>query len=98
VKTLLSRSVAAIIVAGVLSNIASAGTPQKRKPAGKEQIQERLVFITGSLIPQRVRVEPIGTKTVSPLRVISRGEIDRGGRQTTAAALINDPSVRVISH
>ena len=62
----------------------------------KQKVEERAIFITGSLIPQRVKLQPIGTTTVSPIRIIDRHEIDWTGRQTTPGALINDPSVRII--
>jgi hypothetical protein len=70
----------------------------KVKQASKhnEKVEERTLFVTGSLIPQRVKLQPIGTKTVSPVRIIDRREIDQTGRRTTAGALINDPSLRVI--
>ena len=64
----------------------------------KQKVEERTVFVTGSLIPQRVKLEPIGTKTVSPVRIIDRHEIDGTGRQTTPGAFINEPSVRIIGH
>jgi hypothetical protein len=59
---------------------------------------ERTIFVTGSLIPQRVKLEPIGTTTVSPVRIIDRREIDQTGRRTTPGVLINEPSLRVIGH
>ena len=61
-----------------------------------QNVEEQTVFVTGSLIPQRIKLRPIGTTTVSPLRIIDRHEIDWTGRQTTAGALVNDPSVRII--
>ena len=64
----------------------------------EQKVEERTVFVTGSLIPQRVKLQPIGTKTVSPIRIIDPHEIDWTGRQTTPGALINDPSVRIIGH
>ena len=64
----------------------------------KQNVEEQTVFVTGSLIPQRIKLRPIGTTTVSPLRIIDRHEIDWTGRQTTAGALVNDPSVRIIGH
>jgi len=67
-------------------------------PKHKQKVAERTVFVTGSLIPQRIKLQPIGTTTVSPLRIIDRHEIDWTGRQTTAGAFVNDPSVRVIAH
>ena len=59
---------------------------------------DRLVFITGSLIPQRVKVQSVGSKTTSPVRVINRREIEQTGRPTTPGALIDDPSLRIIGH
>ena len=58
---------------------------------------EKLVFVTGSRIPQRVQVKAIGTNTVSPMRVYTREEIDRTGRFTTQGILAQDPSVNVIN-
>ena len=54
------------------------------------------VFVTGSRIPQKVKVKPVGTTTVSPMSNWSRREIDQTGRVTTEGVLAQDPSVRVI--
>jgi hypothetical protein len=82
---------ASLLVLGVVAGEAVASP--------NDQPGERYVyvFVTGSRIPQKVKVKPIGTKTVSPLRVYKRGEIDQTGRFTTADVLAEDPSVRVIS-
>ena len=54
------------------------------------------VFVTGSMIPQQVKVKRIGTKTVSPLSAYDRHEIDRTGRFTTEGALeALEPSAQV---
>ena len=94
--------VKSVIAAGVTALIAAsasfADTPVKASLERKEKVTEQTVFVTGSLIPQRVKLQPIGTKTVSPIRIIDRHEIDWTGRQTTPGALINDPSVRIIGH
>jgi hypothetical protein len=63
-----------------------------------QEVEERTIFVTGSLIPQRVKLQPIGTTTVSPVRIIDRRKIDQTGRRTTPGALINEPSLRVIGH
>jgi len=97
VKTLtLSVIIASLLLLSVTSSLAD--TPAGKTPKQEEKVSERLVFVTGSLIPQRIQVRRIGTKTVSPIRVIDRSEIDQTGRQTTPGAFINDPSVRVIGH
>ena len=67
-------------------------------PKRKQKVEERTVFVTGSLIPQRIKLQPIGTATVSPIRIIDRHEIDWSARPTTPGAFINEPSVRVIGH
>lgn len=81
-----------IIATGLLASAALAGKPIERQPS------ERTVFVTGSLIPQRIKLKSVGTTTVSPIRIIDRWEIDATGRQTTPGALVADPSVRTTGH
>ncbi len=88
---------ATILIAGsMFAGTVLADPPVKQTSERNQEVQERTIFVTGSLIPQRVQLRPIGTTTVSPLRIIDRREIDWTGRQTTPGALINDPSLRVI--
>jgi hypothetical protein len=82
----------------MLAGTVLADPPVKQKSQRQQKVEQQTVFITGSLIPQRVQVRAIGTTTVSPVRIIDRHEIDGTGRQTTAGALINEPSLRVIGH
>jgi hypothetical protein len=67
-----------------------------RSSGNRRQINE--VFVTSSLIPQRIKLKRIGTTTVSPIRIIDRREIDGTGRLTTRGVLIADPSVRAVGH
>jgi hypothetical protein len=96
VKTLISSSAATLLVASILAGTALADPTTNQTSERKQKVEERAIFITGSLIPQRVKLQPIGTTTVSPIRIIDRREIDQTGRRTTSGALINDPSLRVI--
>jgi hypothetical protein len=98
VKVLISSSVATLVAASILAGTALADPTTNQTSERKQKVEERAIFITGSLIPQRVKLQPIGTTTVSPIRFIDRHEIDWTGRQTTPGALINDPSVRIIGH
>jgi hypothetical protein len=82
----------------LLAGTALAGKPIDQGSDDKKRANERTVFVTGSLIPQRIKLKPIGTNTVSPLRIIDRHEIDATGRRTTRGALIADPSVSVVGH
>jgi hypothetical protein len=92
-RTLPSSGVACIIAAGLLARAAFAGKPAKQASEQKKQVAEETVFVTGSLIPQRIKLKPVGTTTVSPVRIIDRREIDSTGRRTTRGVLIADPSV-----
>jgi len=96
VKTLILPVIASLFLLSVTCTLAD--TPARQTSKQKEKVSEQLVFVTGSLIPQRIQVRRVGTTTVSPIRVIDRREIDQTGRQTTPGAFINDPSVRVIGH
>ena len=59
---------------------------------------EKLVFITGSNIPQRVHVWETGADTAWPLRIIGPREIriNHTGQRGTADIFATEPSVRVI--
>jgi len=92
-RTLTFRCVAGLIAAGVLAGTALAGKPVDQIAEHKKQDSGEAFFITGSLIPQRIKQKPIGTTTVSPVRIIDRHEIDATGRRTTRGILIADPSV-----
>jgi hypothetical protein len=82
----------------LLAGAGLAGTPINQTSESKQQVEERTIFVTGSLIPQRVQLRRIGTTTLSPVRIIDRREIDGTGRRTTAGVLINEPSLRTIGH
>jgi hypothetical protein len=96
VKVLISSSVATLVAASILAGTALADPTTSQTSERKQKVEERAIFITGSLIPQRVKLQPIGTTTVSPIRFIDRREIDKTGRRTTPGVLINEPSLRVI--
>jgi hypothetical protein len=98
VKTLAPLGFAALVVTTAFAGAVFADPPINRTEVRDEKVTEVAVFVTGSLIPQRVKVRRVGTATVSPVRVIDRREIDETGRHTTPGVLINDPSVRVIGH
>ncbi len=97
-KVLISSSVATLVAASILAGTALADPTTNQTSERKQKVEERAIFITGSLIPQRIKLQPIGTTTVSPIRFIDRREIDQTGRRTTPGAFVVDPSVRIIGH
>lgn len=94
-KTAASLGLVSLLVTTVFAGRAFAG---KLVNQDDNRADERTVFVTGSLIPQRIKRKPIGTTTVSPLRIIDRREIDQTGRRTTQGAFIADPSLRILGH
>ena len=92
----IAKSAAILIATSMFAGRVLADPTVNQTSKRKQNVEEQTVFVTGSLIPQRVQLRPIGTTTVSPVRIIDRREIDQTGRRTTAGALINDPSLRVI--
>jgi uncharacterized membrane protein len=99
VKTLISSSGTTLIAAAAMvAGTMLADPPVNQTSQRKQKVEERTVFVTGSLIPQRIKLQPIGTTTVSPIRIIDRREIDSTGRFTTPGAFVNEPSLRVIGH
>lgn len=95
-KLALGIAVVSIAVTGISTAdpLAQAVTGKNGK---KDEGKEKLVFVTGSHIPQRVKVKAVGTATTSPVRVYTRAEMDRTGQFTTEGILAQDPSVRIFS-
>jgi hypothetical protein len=94
----IAKSAAILIATSMAAGTVLADPTANQAPKRKQKVEEQTVFVTGSLIPQRIKLRPIGTKTVSPVRVIDRHEIDWIARPTTPGAFINEPSVRIIGH
>jgi outer membrane cobalamin receptor len=82
---------AALAIVTVVATKASARTPRD----SSDDDRYAYVLVTGSNIPQKVRIKPIGTTTTSPIRVYNRHEIDQMGRFTTEEVLRQDPSLSV---
>ena len=66
--------------------------PEKARPGD----QYAYVWVTGSRIPQTVKISPIGTPSFSAMSVWDRRQINQTGRLTTEGVLAQDPSVSVI--
>jgi len=89
----LGIAVVSLVGSGIATADPSAKAVDGKK---KENGHEKLVFMTGSRIPQRIQVKAIGTNTTSPVRVYNREELDKLGRFTTVGVLAQDPSVSIV--
>src|SRR4051794_27131056 len=93
-STLMTTVAALTLVALVSATKASARTPRHNSSSDDDN-GYAYVMVSGSNIPQKVRIKSIGTATASPLRVYDRHEIDQTGRFTTEDVLRQDPSLTV---
>jgi hypothetical protein len=80
-----------------LSALAVVGRAALGSPNDRQGEQCVYVDVTGSHIPQKIKIHRTGTLTASPLRVYNRREIDQTGRVTVAGVLAQDPSLTVTS-
>ena len=93
------KSLAALLILSVLANTAFAGTQRVEQVVPiKGEPGYAYVWVTGSRIPQKVKISPIGTLTHSPLSEYDRRQINwtRGG--TVRQALSNEPSLSFRGH
>lgn len=90
-KALKIVKAATLLVLLIGSGAVAVGQP----PQNSHDDQYAYVFVTGSNIPQRVKIKSIGTLTNSPIRIYNRDEIYKTGRFTTEGVLAQDPSVSI---
>jgi len=83
-----AAALAAVVATGAT---ASAKTPRE----DSDDNHYAYITVTGSNIPQKVRIKAIGTNTTSPMRVFDRHEIDQTGAFNTEDVLRHDPSIQV---
>ncbi len=73
--------------------------PQKVQSRTVDQSnEERYVRVTGSHIPQRVKLRSIGTDSAQNVRIYTASELQTTGGQTVAEALRIDPSIQISGH
>ena len=86
----------AVFAIPFLPAVANAG-PQNRhlKDALVQNQEEQYVLLTGSNIPQKVKVTSIGTDSVHNIRIYTQRELLSTGRQTVAGSLALDPSIQI---
>ena len=82
-----------LLILLVVATSAFAGTQTVEQTPPQNGELYAYVWVTGSRIPQKVKISPIGTLTQSPLSEYDRRQINwtRGG--TVRQALANEPSL-----
>lgn len=87
----------AVLTAGLTISAAIAGPGKKVESRTLNQSEEeRYVVVTGSYIPQKVKMKSIGTDSIHNVRIYTKSELESTGRiPSVAGGLSIDPSVRI---
>jgi hypothetical protein len=90
------KSAAVLLLMSAVATSAFAG-PQNNQVQVTQNRGERYayVWVTGSRIPQKVKISPIGTPSFSALSEWDRRQINQTGRGTAEDILRQDPSISV---
>jgi hypothetical protein len=90
------KSTAVSLLVSAVATSAFAG-PQNNQVQVTQNRGERYayVWVTGSRIPQKVKISPIGTPSFSALSEWDRRQINQTGRGTAEDILRQDPSISV---
>ena len=94
ISGMMKSAMAALLILSVVASAAFAGTQRVEKVVPiKGQPGYAYVWVTGSRIPQKVKISPVGTLTQSPLSEYDRRQINQTRGGTVRQALGNEPSV-----
>ena len=95
VKSVIAGGATVLIVASLIAGNVYADRPVRQvSPQRRQKRSSSLLPVHSFQNASKFLVS--GPATYSPLRVIDRKEIDQTGRPTTAAAVANEPSVRIL--
>jgi len=85
---------AVLLIVSVVATTVFAG-PQRVEVVPPQGERYAYVWVTGSRIPQKVKISPIGTLTHSPLSEWDRRQINQTRAGTAEEILRHDPSIRI---
>jgi len=95
VKSVIAGGATVLIMASLIAGNVYADRPVRQvSPQRRQKRSSSLLPVHSFQNASKFLVS--GPATYSPLRVIDRKEIDQTGRPTTAAAVANEPSVRIL--
>ena len=92
----LGRTVLGLFLGGIAFGCANSPQPARQTRGGLViDNRERVVKLTGSNIPQRVRLKSIGTDSAQNVRIYTREELQSTGASTVGEGLALDPSIQI---
>jgi hypothetical protein len=90
-----------VSLTALLVSVAQADPRVRHKKSAilDQNEEERYVMVTGSHMPQKVKVRSIGTTTPYNVRIYTARELESTGRSTPGGALSAlDPSITLSGH
>jgi len=99
----MKRTTLIMLVVGVVCFGGLVSPTLKAEPKNRHRHQqileqseeERVVYLTGSHIPQKVKAKSIGTDSARNIRIFTQAELLSTGRPTVGEALTLDPSIQL---
>ena len=89
------KSLAALLMLSVVATTAFGGPQRVEQAPPQKGERYAYVWVTGSRIPQKGKISPIGTPSFSALSEWDRRQINQTGRSTAEDILRQDPSISV---
>jgi hypothetical protein len=96
ISGMMKSAMAALLILSVVATSAFAGSQNNQVQVTQNRGERyAYVWVTGSRIPQKVKISPIGTPSFSALSEWDRRQINQTGRGTAEDILRQDPSISV---
>ena len=88
------KSAVVLLLASTVATSVFAGSQNNQVQVTQNRSERyAYVWVTGSRIPQKVKISPVGTLTQSPLSEYDRRQINQTRAGTVQQALSNEPSL-----
>jgi hypothetical protein len=87
------KSLAALLILSVLATTAFGGPQRVEQAPPQKGERYAYVWVTGSRVPQKIKISPIGTPSFSALSEWDRRQINQTRGGTVQQALGNEPSL-----
>jgi hypothetical protein len=89
------KSAAVLLILSVVASTGFAGGQKEQVVVPPPPPGYAYVWVTGSRIPQKVKISPVGTTTHSPVWEWDRIMINQTGRGTVEDVLRQDPTLSI---
>ena len=93
ISDLMKSAMVLLLLSAVVSSVFAGSQNNQVQVTQSRGERYAYVWVTGSRVPQKVKISPIGTLTQSPLSEYDRRQINQTRGGTAQQALSNEPSL-----